>query len=107
MRGNILSLGAALLMASGAAKAAEQWKPVERDPSVREVPFDANFRQRGVTLYLTAGEALTARELVFVKSDGKVWLADLGSRNGTRVGHQPVEGGRRMNRGAASDEEIS
>lgn len=40
MRGTILPLAAATLLASGAANAAEQWQPVERDPTVREVPFD-------------------------------------------------------------------
>ena len=38
--GRILSLAVAGLAAAGPALAAEQWKPVERDPSVQEVPFD-------------------------------------------------------------------
>ena len=38
--GRILSLAVAGIAMASPALAAEQWKPVERDPSVQEVPFD-------------------------------------------------------------------
>lgn len=43
MRGYILPLAIAGTMAAGPALAAEQWQPVERDPSVKEVPFDSEL----------------------------------------------------------------
>lgn len=43
MRGTILPLAIAGSMAAGPALAAEQWTPVERDPSVQEVPFDTGL----------------------------------------------------------------
>ncbi|MEO1490527.1 MAG: hypothetical protein AAFV19_00050 [Pseudomonadota bacterium] len=45
MRGYILPLaiGGTMAAASTAALAAGEWKPVERDPSVKEVPFDSDL----------------------------------------------------------------
>ena len=43
MRGRILTAAIVGAMAAAPAQAAEQWRPVERDASVQEVPFDSNL----------------------------------------------------------------
>ncbi|MEM1298137.1 MAG: hypothetical protein AAGH68_02575, partial [Pseudomonadota bacterium] len=43
MQGRILAGAIVGAMALAPAKAAEQWRPVERDPSVQEVPFDSKL----------------------------------------------------------------